>query len=104
MPRVLNLRARAERVRQTELERILGTLNSLQERGELTETTLQAIQNLCGQLSQRLTNKLLHEPTVGVQSPHEELRQAWQLVSQNWLNDTANELEDSTPNNDNGKH
>lgn len=101
MPRVLNLRARAERVRQTELERVLGSLNSLQERGELSAATLQAVQNLCGQLAQRLTNKLLHEPTVGVQSPNEELRQAWQLVSHNWLNDPT---DDNTPNNDNGEH
>ena len=57
MPRVLNLRARAERVRQTELERVLGSLNSLQERGELSAATLQAVQNLCGQLAQRLTDR-----------------------------------------------
>lgn len=95
MPRVLNLRARAERVRQTELERILGNLKSLQERGELSESTLQTMQNLCGQLSQRLTNKLLHEPTVGVQSPNEELRHAWQLVSHNWLNEPTDTLNDS---------
>ena len=84
MPQVLNLRTRAERVRQAELERILGSLNGLAERGELS---VQNTQELIAQLSQRLTNKLLHEPTVGVQSTDEQLRNAWQLVSKNWLND-----------------
>ena len=83
MPQVLNLRARAERVRQAELERILGALNGLAERDELS---VQNAQELIAQLSQRLTNKLLHEPTVGVQSTDESLRNAWQLVSKNWLN------------------
>ena len=104
-PRVLNLRARAERVRQNELERILGSLNSLQERGELSSDTHKTLQNLCAQLSQRLTNKLLHEPTIGVQNPDENVRQAWQLVSNHWLNDANTEPSNDTPaNNDNGEH
>lgn len=84
MPQVLSLRARAERVRQAELERVLGSLNGLAERGELSVSNAQ---ELMAQLSQRLTNKLLHEPTVGVQSTDESVRNAWQLVSKNWLND-----------------
>ena len=80
----MNLRARAERVRQAELERIFGSLNGLAERGELS---VQNTQELIAQLSQRLTNKLLHEPTVGVKNTDEQLRNAWQLVSKNWLND-----------------
>ncbi len=87
-PQVLNLRARAERVRQAELERVLSTLLSMNERGELPAHAAQPLQDLFTQLAQRLTNKLLHEPTVGVQSKDEQLRAAWQLVSQNWLNDS----------------
>ena len=102
MPRVLSVRARAERIRQVELERVLGSLKSMQERGELSPDSLQTVQNLCAQLSQRLTNKLLHEPTVGVQSPDQTLRDAWQLVSVNWLSE-AEQLGD-TPDKNHGEH
>lgn len=90
-PKVLNLRARAERVRQSECERALGVLNALAERGEVSVEALAAMQQLTQQLSQRLTNKLLHEPTIGVQSTNEHLRNAWQLVSQHWLNEYGDE-------------
>ena len=64
-------------MRQNELERVLGSLNSLQERGELSSETHKTLQNLCAQLSQRLTNKHLHAPLQALhqaEDEHGELR------------------------------
>ncbi|MFZ1891174.1 MAG: glutamyl-tRNA reductase [Formosimonas sp.] len=80
VPHVLNLRQRVERLRQAELER---ALNSFAQRSEIG---IDELENALKQMSQRLTNKLLHEPTVGVQSDDAELRHAWQVATQAWLN------------------
>lgn len=84
-PQVLGLRARAERVRQTELERSLGMLQALCAQHQLPETVASQCAQLIQQTAQRITNKLLHEPTIGIQSPDEALRHAWQRVSEHWL-------------------
>lgn len=79
VPTVQHLRARVEQVRQAELERALGGLVGRQN------MSVEEVAQVLERLSSRLVNKIMHEPTLGVQSEDEVLRAAWQTATEKWL-------------------
>lgn len=73
------LRQHFNALRQQELER---ATNALTGQTNIDHDVLHAAMN---QMSQRLINKILHEPTIGIQSADDATRQAWQIAMREWL-------------------
>lgn len=78
-PQVQQLRQHFDALRTAELERALnGLLNRPNISADEVKKAMQ-------QMSQRLMNKILHQPTVGIQSTDIATREAWQTVMREWL-------------------
>ncbi|TDR29014.1 glutamyl-tRNA reductase [Hydromonas duriensis] len=81
-PQVQQLRSRMDALRQAEMSRALNAV-----RGQANVSTSE-LEQLLTHMSQRMMNKILHEPTIGIQSEDDEVRHAWQVVTRDWLRGT----------------
>ena len=78
-PHVHSLRTRMDGIRVAEIER---ALNGLKGREHVSAVE---VERLMTQMSARFMNKVLHQPTLGIQSHDDDVRHAWQVVTRDWL-------------------
>ncbi|GHA78823.1 glutamyl-tRNA reductase [Formosimonas limnophila] len=77
------LRQHFDRLRQQELDRAINAFTGQ------TNISHEELRTAMSQMSQRLINKILHEPTIGIQSTDDATRQAWQTAMREWLNNDS---------------
>lgn len=78
-PQVQTLRTRMDALRITELNRATTSL------ADNRYYTAAEVEILMGELTTRFMNKVLHKPTIGIQSLDADTRRAWQAATQDWL-------------------
>lgn len=76
---VQTLRQRAKDISHQELKYVLRPFKQREH------ISVQELEDALQLISHRLTNKLLHQPTIGLQSHDSNTREAWQKATLNWL-------------------